>query len=123
MKTDIEKTIRDVLEALQDPSRRGEFGVIEFKRAKLDVARIRKSLGMSRQDFASTYGLSLRTVQNWEEERRAPEGPAKAYLVAIAFAPQAVARAMKDYRDGKVPFRHRTERGERTETRRRRAAG
>jgi len=104
MQPNLEKTLEDVLAALRDPKRREEeFELLEFPRAEFDVVQVRESLGLSRQEFAFTFGLSLRTLQNWEEKHRIPEGPAKAYLVAIAFAPQAVAQAMKDYRDGKTP--------------------
>jgi putative transcriptional regulator len=39
-------------------------------------------------------GVSLATLQNWEQGRRQPEGPARALLVVAAKAPQTVARAL-----------------------------
>jgi putative transcriptional regulator len=41
---------------------------------------IRQSLNLSQAAFAGLMGVSLRTVQDWEQERRQPSGPAKSLL-------------------------------------------
>lgn len=41
---------------------------------------IRKELGLSQSAFAGMMGVSLRTVQEWEQGRREPSGPAKSLL-------------------------------------------
>jgi putative transcriptional regulator len=41
---------------------------------------IRKSLKLSQAAFAGLMGVSLRTVQDWEQGRREPSGPAKSLL-------------------------------------------
>jgi len=41
---------------------------------------IRKKLHLSQSFFASLMGVSIRTVQDWEQGRRAPKGPAKSLL-------------------------------------------
>lgn len=41
---------------------------------------IRARLNLSQAAFASLMGVSLRTVQDWEQGRRAPSGPAEALL-------------------------------------------
>ena len=41
---------------------------------------IRKKLKLSQSAFASLMGVSLRTVQDWEQGRRKPSGPAVALL-------------------------------------------
>ena len=41
---------------------------------------IRSSLNLSQVAFAGLLGVSLRTVQDWEQGRRKPSGPAKALL-------------------------------------------
>ena len=41
---------------------------------------IRKKLNLSQSDFASLMGVSPRTVQDWEQGRRTPQGPAKSLL-------------------------------------------
>lgn len=63
--------------------------------APLDVAALRRRLGMSQAQFAAAYGFAARTVQDWEQGRREPEQSARAYLRAIAGDPEAVRRAFK----------------------------
>ena len=41
---------------------------------------IRRSLNLSQAAFAGLMGVSLRTVQDWEQGRRQPSGPAKSLL-------------------------------------------
>lgn len=74
-----------------------------LERPRVDVREIRESLGMSRQDFAMTFGLSLRTLQNWEEGRREPEGPARTLLIAIKYEPEAVQWAVAAHRFAGAP--------------------
>jgi putative transcriptional regulator len=41
---------------------------------------IRAKLNLSQSDFAALMGVSIRTVQDWEQGRRKPKGPAKSLL-------------------------------------------
>ena len=41
---------------------------------------IRMKLNMSQSDFAGLMGVSVRTLQDWEQGRREPQGPAVALL-------------------------------------------
>ncbi len=59
-----------------------------------DVRAIREGLNLSQQQFAALIGISKRTLQNWEQGRRSPEGPARALLMVAAKHPQAVLDAM-----------------------------
>ena len=47
---------------------------------KSDIARVRGKLGLSQPKFASLLGISQDTLQNWEQGRRRPTGPAKVLL-------------------------------------------
>lgn len=60
-----------------------------------DVRKIRESLNLSQTDFAALLGISVRTVQNWEQGRREPEGPARMLLQVAAAHPQAVLDTVK----------------------------
>lgn len=62
--------------------------------ADIDVRAMRKKLGMTQDDFAGVFCVSVGTVRNWEQRRRRPEGPAKALLQVIAKEPDAVRRAL-----------------------------
>ena len=59
-----------------------------------DVRAIRKKLGKSQSEFALMIGVSTATLQNWEQGRRTPEGPARALLKIAAENPSAVAQAL-----------------------------
>ncbi len=59
-----------------------------------DVRNIRAKLNKSQSEFAQMIGVSVATLQNWEQGRRQPEGPARALLVVASKAPQTVARAL-----------------------------
>jgi putative transcriptional regulator len=61
---------------------------------EIDVARIRKKVNMSQRQFAAYFGVSARTVQEWEQSRAVPSGPSRALLVVIDREPQAVRRAL-----------------------------
>ena len=65
-----------------------------------DVREIREKFHKSQAEFARMIGVSLDTLQNWEQGRRKPVGPARALLLVAARAPRAVERALS-----KVPTR------------------
>ena len=60
----------------------------------VDVRRTRLRLGKSQSEFAMMIGVSVATLQNWEQGRRRPEGPARALLRIAAQNPEAVAAAL-----------------------------
>ena len=60
----------------------------------LDVPAIRHKVHMSQEEFARHFGVSKRTVQDWEQGRRSPSGPARAFLMVIDREPEAVRRAL-----------------------------
>ncbi len=57
---------------------------------EIDVRAIRGRLGMTQQEFAIRFGFSVNTVRHWEQGRRVPEGPTRAYLLVIDREPKAV---------------------------------
>ncbi len=54
----------------------------------LDVAAVRRKTRLSQERFARAFRISTHTLRNWEQGRRAPEGPALALLTAIDREPQ-----------------------------------
>ena len=65
---------------------------------KVDIAAVRRNLRLSQAGFAARYALPMKSLENWERGTRQPTGPARAYLAAIAFAPEAVAAAVEQAR-------------------------
>lgn len=59
-----------------------------------DIRAIREKLGASQSQFALMIGVSVSTLQNWEQGRRQPQGPARALLKVATESPKAVARAL-----------------------------
>ena len=60
-----------------------------------DVRKLRETLGLSQSDFAALFGFNVRSLQDWEQGRRRPEIPIRAYLAVIQRDPQAVIRALR----------------------------
>ena len=56
----------------------------------LDVAALRARFELSQAKFAALLGISVSTLQNWEQGRREPEGPAKVLLRVAAAHPEAL---------------------------------
>jgi putative transcriptional regulator len=60
----------------------------------VNVKAIRQKIGKSQSEFARMIGVSVATLQNWEQGRRLPHGPARALLKVAAANPEAVAAAL-----------------------------
>lgn len=58
--------------------------------AQVDVAAVRARTKLSQVAFARRIGVSPGTLRNWEQKRRAPEGPARVLLAMIARNPRVV---------------------------------
>jgi putative transcriptional regulator len=61
----------------------------------VDVRAIREKAGLTQAEFARRYGISPRSLQEWEQGRRQPEGAVRAYLLVIDRNPQAVESALR----------------------------
>ena len=59
-----------------------------------DVRAIREGMGLSQSAFAGLLGVSSRTVQDWEQGRRKPSGPALSLLKVAAVHPEAIREAI-----------------------------
>ena len=59
-----------------------------------EVKAIRYKLNQSQSEFALMIGVSLATLQGWEEGRHRPDGPAMALLRVAARNPRIVARTL-----------------------------
>jgi putative transcriptional regulator len=60
----------------------------------VDVAKLRRRLGLSQSGFARTFGLDVTALHAWEQGRRRPDRAARVLLAVIAKEPQAVLRAL-----------------------------
>src|ERR1700686_1827069 len=62
---------------------------------EIDVRAIRTKLKMTQEQFAGQFGFSVNTLRHWEQGKRVPEGPTRAYLLVIDRAPKAVQKALR----------------------------
>jgi putative transcriptional regulator len=62
----------------------------EFNFENPDPKEIRERLGLSQNKFAKMLGISTSTLQNWEQGRRKPDGPAKVLLNVASKYPDAI---------------------------------
>ena len=63
--------------------------------ARWALLSARSSSGLSQADFANALGVSKRTLENWEQGRAEPTGPAKVLLSLVAKYPDTVKRLAK----------------------------
>lgn len=86
----MDRTKRDIGSEILD-------GIMEIKRGETgrvtnlpSVAQIREGTGLSQARFAQLLGVSVRTLQEWEQGRRAPSGAARTLLLIAARNPKAL---------------------------------
>ncbi|MPY86726.1 MAG: helix-turn-helix domain-containing protein [Luteitalea sp.] len=76
----------EILEGIRK-LKRGEHGrIINVP----SVATIRENTGLSQARFAELLGVSVRTLQEWEQGRRAPSGAARTLLLIASKNPRAL---------------------------------
>lgn len=62
---------------------------------EIDVKAIRGRLGLTQPEFATRFWFNIDTLRLWEQGRRVPEGPTRAYLMVIDREPEAVEKALR----------------------------
>jgi putative transcriptional regulator len=77
---------REILAGIRQ-LKRGEHGRISTVPS---VSSIREKTGLSQPKFAALLGVSIRTLQEWEQGRRAPSGAARTLLLVAAKNPHAL---------------------------------
>ncbi len=81
------KEMDEIVQGKKDAAR-----VTEFPEPEVKV--IREKVGLSQNRFALLIGVSKRTLENWEQGRRHPTGPAKALLRILDADPERAVRAL-----------------------------
>ena len=77
---------REILDGIRE-LKRGDYGrVVNIP----DVASVRAKTGLSQARFAALLGVSVRTLQDWEQGRRAPSGAARTLLLVAHKNPAAL---------------------------------
>jgi putative transcriptional regulator len=87
---DLLESVREggsILRGQRKASRRFEVGAT-------GIRAIRERTSLSQSEFASLIGVSVKTLQNWEQDRRRPTGPAGTPLKIIAYDPRLAVKAI-----------------------------
>jgi putative transcriptional regulator len=69
-------------------------GVRITKVHEIDPRKVRLETGLSQSEFSQLIGVPLKTLQNWEQNRTRPAGPARALLKIVAANPKAAIKAL-----------------------------
>ena len=83
-----QELIEAVKKALQSKTRG------RIVRPKVNVAAVRKQLGMTQKEFSQQFYIKLQTLRNWEQDKRTPDSTTLAYLTCIAHQPKEILKIL-----------------------------
>lgn len=92
MRSEVQKFQADLLASVKEMRRGQAARVTEVKLPA--AAEARTSMGLSQQEFAKLLGVSVRTLQDWEQGRREPTGAART-LLKVAVKHPTILRALE----------------------------
>jgi putative transcriptional regulator len=93
-KQHFDQLVKGVCEMRRHMAGKSVRGVRTTVLAAPDVRGIREAAKISQSLFAPLIGVNLRTLQNWEQHRTRPTGPARALLKIVASDPRAAIEAL-----------------------------
>lgn len=92
-----EKLFNELIDSVQEAGavyRSEKEASRQFQFSPLDVKAIRNKTGLSQARFAVLMGVSVRTLQNWEQGHRTPQGPAVSLLRIVDKEPEVALKAI-----------------------------
>ncbi len=93
-KQHFDQLLKGVREMKRHMAGKAVRGVKVTEIAEPDVKAIREAAKISQSQFATLIGVNLRTLQNWEQRRTRPTGPARALLKIVASDPKSAIEAL-----------------------------
>ena len=93
-KQHFEQLIKGVREMKLHVAGKAVRGVRVTEMTEPDIRGIREAAKISQTQFAKLIGVNVRTLQNWEQNRTRPTGPARALLKIVASNPKAAIEAL-----------------------------
>ena len=91
------KTFTSIKQGLREAiahQKGGAKGVKTYTPSEIDVQSLRQRIGLTQEQFAAKFGISLGTLRHWERGDRKPHGPALVLLRVIDKDDRAVLRAL-----------------------------
>jgi len=86
---DVERDIGAELLASVREMKAGKVGAVHHISVS-EVTEVRTKSGLSQSQFAQALGVSVRTLQEWEQGRRNPSGSARSLLTIAAKRPDVI---------------------------------
>jgi len=86
---------RGLEQAIRHRNGRRVSGLKLYVPRVVDVKSVRERTGLTQEQFAATFAISLGALRHWERGDRKPRGTALVLLNVIAKDPQAVLRALE----------------------------
>jgi putative transcriptional regulator len=93
-KQHFEQLIKGIREMKRHVAGKAVRGVRVIEITEPDIRGIREAAKISQTQFAKLIGVNVRTLQNWEQNRTRPAGPARALLKIVASNPKAAIEAL-----------------------------
>ncbi|MDZ4074021.1 MAG: NadS family protein [Hylemonella sp.] len=94
----MDKTLfEDLVNSLQEAKAISKGGASASRRFEVkppDARAVREQIGLSQSEFARLMRVSIKTLQNWEQHRRTPTGPAAALLKIMSQAPDVAVKSL-----------------------------
>lgn len=93
-KQHFEQLVKGVREMKRHMAGKSVRGTRSTQLDEPDIRAIREAANISQSQFARLIGVNLRTLQNWEQQRTRPTGPARALLKIVASNPRSAIEAL-----------------------------
>jgi putative transcriptional regulator len=93
-KKHFDQLVKGVREMKRHMAGRSVRGTRTTELAEPDIRAIREAAKISQSQFARLIGVNVRTLQNWEQRRTRPTGPARALLKIVASNPKSAIEAL-----------------------------
>jgi len=100
LKNITDKEIEKAAKSDPDAPLLSEVELKQFKRVnpvkEIDVKKIRLKMHLSQEKFAIFFGVSKRTIQEWEQHRKQPSATSRNFLKVVEYAPDIVQKALEN---------------------------
>ena len=95
MSKSVESIRRGLRQAIAHQKGQRVSGIKVHTPPPVDVKAVRSKIGLTQEEFAARFAISLGTLRHWERGDRAPHGTALVLLNIIAKQPRAVLKALE----------------------------
>lgn len=93
-KANFEQLVKGITDMKRHLAGKRVRGLRTTRLGATDIQAIRRAANLSQPRFAKLIGVNLRTLQNWEQGRTRPTGPARALLKIVASNPKSAIEAL-----------------------------